>query len=477
MKTKQWRWSDVRRAVESVFIPGERKALLDAFQAAGERKQYKALAGLRQTEWRLAPLPVVTIEARLTVTRGALSEFTTLEVRANGEVGPPNGPWYDQIARTINKGLAAGPQQNPARAPKATPSPTRPSDRDIRDAIETSSDFEEFPRDALPSEFTLTHLGAMPVSKLSRYTDLSSWAEEIDDEEEMVRFRGREWYRRMRAFDEAGTIPPIIVVQGKSFAELGDGRGRVTYAQWRGIPLDVWMLKHRPRHKVARNPARRRNPGERPLIHTFEAAGLGVAPFDIVGFGEKGSCKFCGHVLLTSAIIQDANGKQFRVGEDCALRTGDAGMILKVQAGRKERAKTARATKKLATEEKERTRLYADATRLAAAHGLKAPVRPVADLSKWAGEENRLRSWGESEEIIAEARVEFTESARLNAIHSAAMMLEQWMRSHVSHSATNGPLRDEWRRLSDEIRAFRIETEYQPYGRLPKAPARRAWGR
>ena len=31
-------------------------------------------------------MPVVTIEVRLIVTRGALSEFTTLEVRANGEV-------------------------------------------------------------------------------------------------------------------------------------------------------------------------------------------------------------------------------------------------------------------------------------------------------------------------------------------------------------------------------------------------------
>lgn len=198
-------------------------------------------------------------------------------------------------------------------------------------------------------------------------------------------------------------------------------------------------------------------------IHTFEAAGLGTAPFQIVGFGDKGSCKFCGRVLNSHAIVQDSTGKQFKVGEDCALRTGDDALILKVKAGRKERNRANRQAKAAAAAETERTRLYAEATRIAAEFGLKTPVRPVADLSKWAGEENRLRCYGETDDAIAEARAEFVEIAEFNAAHYAVRALDMWLTTTL-RSGPATPRQTALRALDAQVRAFRIANEYRPYG-------------
>jgi len=88
-------------------------------------------------------------------------------------------------------------------------------------------------------------------------------------------------------------------------------------------------------------------------IHTFEAHGLGKAPFSVVGYysipsaslGEHnptaynnalaamppefgcGICAFCGAALVHNCLIKSADGKTFSVGSDCVLKTGDMGMI------------------------------------------------------------------------------------------------------------------------------------------------------
>lgn len=202
----------------------------------------------------------------------------------------------------------------------------------------------------------------------------------------------------------------------------------------------------------------------RPRVHTFEAAGLGVAPFTIVGFGEKGSCRFCGRGLNTHALVQDSKGVRFRVGEDCALRTGDEALVLAVQKGRKARARDSRRAKKDAEEEKERARLYGYATRIAEKFGLKGPVRPVADVSKWEVRERYLRvACEQTEEQIAEERAEFTAEAEAKALHGAAVALEQWMRNHA-RSGKPTPLSEALRALGAEVRAFRLATEFRPYG-------------
>lgn len=86
-------------------------------------------------------------------------------------------------------------------------------------------------------------------------------------------------------------------------------------------------------------------------IHKFEAAGLGKAPFQLVGFDRRigpikmldrdgmptgtevgapgqpmGSCDFCGMGIADCYIIQSADGKRFIVGSTCVNKTGDAGL-------------------------------------------------------------------------------------------------------------------------------------------------------
>lgn len=135
-KVKVWQWRDIKRAVEGVFVPGERKALLDDYGALSDLVSYgkrppSALLAISKTEWRDVPLPAhaPTIKARLAVitsARGAV--FTVVEVRVDdGGSGQPNGPWYEAIAQEINR--ATAPTRNPSRAkPRKTPA-SRPRKR------------------------------------------------------------------------------------------------------------------------------------------------------------------------------------------------------------------------------------------------------------------------------------------------------------------------------------------------------------
>jgi hypothetical protein len=98
-------------------------------------------------------------------------------------------------------------------------------------------------------------------------------------------------------------------------------------------------------------------------IHVFEAAGLGKAPFKVVGLailpdpslGEHnpdayqnalralpkdvpvGVCRYCGTALKNNYIVQDATGRKFAVGSECVAKTGDAGMISKAKLLDKQR--------------------------------------------------------------------------------------------------------------------------------------------
>lgn len=62
--------------------------------------------------------------------------------------------------------------------------------------------------------------------------------------------------------------------------------------------------------------------------HCFERVGLGKAPFRIVGYGKGHTCcNYCGTPILYTALIESADGKQFRVGSDCVFKTGDGGLV------------------------------------------------------------------------------------------------------------------------------------------------------
>ena len=116
------------------------------------------------------------------------------------------------------------------------------------------------------------------------------------------------------------------------------------------------------------------------MIHVFQKAGLGLAPFHCVGFASIpspslaeqnptaynnalallprgigcGSCQYCGTAIMHNFIIESSDGHRFVVGSDCVAKTGDAGLIREVKV-RRVRAKQEKreAARKLARADRE----------------------------------------------------------------------------------------------------------------------------
>lgn len=72
-----------------------------------------------------------------------------------------------------------------------------------------------------------------------------------------------------------------------------------------------------------------------PLIHTFEASGLGKAPFQLTenpaahGDNKDGIfwCEHCGTMLINRYFIVSRDNKVSVIGIDCLKKTGDQGLI------------------------------------------------------------------------------------------------------------------------------------------------------
>lgn len=81
------------------------------------------------------------------------------------------------------------------------------------------------------------------------------------------------------------------------------------------------------------------------MIHVFEKAGLGKAPFRVIGVEERrgpiqtgpntfvgapgqpmGCCQYCFTGIVECWKIQSADGRTFIVGCDCVRKTGDKGL-------------------------------------------------------------------------------------------------------------------------------------------------------
>ena len=78
-------------------------------------------------------------------------------------------------------------------------------------------------------------------------------------------------------------------------------------------------------------------------MHKFEISLLGIAPFKVVGYEEKtfqaapgeplragSTCDYCATAIRDVFCIESADGKRFKVGSSCVKKTGDAGLIRKV---------------------------------------------------------------------------------------------------------------------------------------------------
>lgn len=93
-------------------------------------------------------------------------------------------------------------------------------------------------------------------------------------------------------------------------------------------------------------------PEEQEKEHVFQVAGLGQAPFRLVGYRQEvgpinpvradgtidhsvligapgqpmGTCDFCGNGIKHVFVIESSDGKRFRTGSECVYKTGDAGL-------------------------------------------------------------------------------------------------------------------------------------------------------
>ena len=70
------------------------------------------------------------------------------------------------------------------------------------------------------------------------------------------------------------------------------------------------------------------------IVHPFEAAGLGLAPFKCIGHSVAkyqaapgspiqpgSSCDYCGTAIMDVYQVRSANGREFKVGSDCIRHT------------------------------------------------------------------------------------------------------------------------------------------------------------
>jgi hypothetical protein len=176
-------------------------------------------------------------------------------------------------------------------------------------------------------------------------------------------------------------------------------------------------------------------------IHAFEQAGLGKAPFKIIGFeGVEdriahnvsraahgltyttnacgGTCDYCGKAIFNVYRIRSADQKEFAVGCDCVCKTGDAGMVKIVTDIAKEHAKArrqAREDAKIAEAETALEREDVQAALIVKAHpcsgrnGLPSPTPSYNALTyvhyclKNGGQSGRLRA---AEMVLAVAKGE-----------------------------------------------------------------------
>jgi hypothetical protein len=80
-------------------------------------------------------------------------------------------------------------------------------------------------------------------------------------------------------------------------------------------------------------------------MHRFEAAGLGLAPFKVVGFHQEkfqaapgepiragGSCDYCGTGIMDCFDIVSSDGKRFKVGSDCVYKTCSGKLVTVVRS-------------------------------------------------------------------------------------------------------------------------------------------------
>ena len=141
-------------------------------------------------------------------------------------------------------------------------------------------------------------------------------------------------------------------------------------------------------------------------IHKFEEAGLGKAPFRIVGFSEEkgpktisskggviiqvgspgqpmGVCDYCGTAIVNCFHIRSTDDRTFIVGSECVYKTDDKGLTITVRREvnrRKREARHESEAKRIAQVEND----LKDSTIIARLRAQRSPSRMNETALEWA---------------------------------------------------------------------------------------------
>jgi hypothetical protein len=130
----------------------------------------------------------------------------------------------DIVSESINKELA------------------KPSRRDLLDALDHASSVLNDDQPLSLDEFELNFIGLHTVDELKNYDDVDPWLDlSPDDKGDYGSFRGPEWEERSKTWATQG-IPPIVIVSTANGTVVGDGRGRINYANMMGMKVPTWEL-------------------------------------------------------------------------------------------------------------------------------------------------------------------------------------------------------------------------------------------
>lgn len=118
----------------------------------------------------------------------------------------------------------------------------KPSKRDLLDALDHASSVLNDDEQLSLDQFELKFLGNLSVDQLKNYDDIDPWLDlSSDDKGDYSSFRGSEWQQRSKSWQSQG-IPPIVIVSTANGTVVGDGRGRINYANMMGMKVPTWEL-------------------------------------------------------------------------------------------------------------------------------------------------------------------------------------------------------------------------------------------
>ena len=132
--------------------------------------------------------------------------------------------------------------------------------------------------------------------------------------------------------------------------------------------------------------------GESSVVHRFEAAGLGAAPFRFTGEVSEqtycacpgapvqpgSTCDYCGTGIRYEFWIVSADGRRSKVGCDCIRKSDDAGLVRAISSAEARLRRAKSAARRKANLEKKAADTAAQLERLPAVSGtLAAQPHPV----------------------------------------------------------------------------------------------------